>query len=63
MQNESWWKQDKSEKSNFRTMLLYLLEILKLKQTDSYELACGYIVEIFRYEIFYFFDYEISLFL
>jgi hypothetical protein len=55
MQNETWWKQDKDEKPNFRSMLNYLLEILKLKQIDSYESACSYIVEIFRYTIFFYF--------
>jgi len=30
-------------------MLLYLLEILKAKQSNSYESACNYVVEIFKY--------------
>ena len=54
MQNESWWKQDKDEKWNFRSMLLHLLEIVKLKEIDSYESACSYVVEIFRYKILFF---------
>jgi hypothetical protein len=48
MQNESWWKQSKDEKLNLKSMLIYLIEILKLKQIDSYEPACSYIGEIFR---------------
>ena len=48
MQNESWWKQEKQEKANLRSLLLYLIEIIKLKQIDSYESACYYVAEIYR---------------
>jgi hypothetical protein len=48
MQNESWWKQEKEETPNLRSMLLYLNEILKLKDIESYESACNYAIEIFR---------------
>jgi hypothetical protein len=48
MQNESWWKHPKEDKPNLRSMLLYLNEIIKLKEIESYESACYYIVEIFR---------------
>jgi hypothetical protein len=48
LQNESWWKQAKEDKPNIHSILLYLNEILKLKQIDSYESACFYAVEIFR---------------
>ncbi len=48
MQNESWWKNPKEDKPNLRLLLLYLNEILKLKQIESYESACYYTVEIFR---------------
>ncbi|CAF0846486.1 unnamed protein product [Rotaria sordida] len=48
MQNEPWWKQTKDEKHSLRSMLLYLIEILKLKQVDSFESACYYVTEIFR---------------
>jgi hypothetical protein len=53
IQNEVWWKQPKEEKPNLRSMLLYLNEILKAKQIDSYESACNYVVEIFRYKILF----------
>ncbi|CAF3948071.1 unnamed protein product [Rotaria sp. Silwood2] len=48
MQNEPWWKQAKDDKHSLRAMLLYLIEILKLQQSDSYESACYYVTEIFR---------------
>ncbi|CAF2100174.1 unnamed protein product [Rotaria magnacalcarata] len=48
MLNEPWWKQEKDGKPNLRSMLLYLIEILKLKQNDSFASACSYITEIFR---------------
>jgi hypothetical protein len=50
MKNEPWWKQtDDNANNNPRSMLLYLLEILKAKQNNSYESACNYVVEIFKY--------------
>ncbi|CAF2041519.1 unnamed protein product [Rotaria magnacalcarata] len=49
MQNEAWWNQtDENKNSNLRSMLLYLIEIIKAKETDSYESACSYVVNIFR---------------
>ena len=49
MKNESWWQQtDDEENNNLRSMLLYLIEILKAKQNDSYESACTYVIDIFR---------------
>ncbi|CAF4559292.1 unnamed protein product [Rotaria socialis] len=48
MLNEPWWKQEKDGKPNLRSMLLYLIEIIKLKQNDSFASACSYIAEIFR---------------
>ncbi|CAF3517497.1 unnamed protein product [Rotaria sp. Silwood1] len=48
MQNEPWWKQAKDVKHSLRSMLIYLIEIFKLKQIDSYESACYYVTEIFR---------------
>ena len=48
LQNEPWWKQAKDDKPNLRSMLNYLNEILRLKQAESYESACYYVVEIFR---------------
>lgn len=50
MKSESWWKPtDNNADNNLRLMLLYLLEILKAKQPESYESACHYVVEIFKY--------------
>jgi hypothetical protein len=50
MKNEAWWLQtDDEDNTNLRSMLLYLIEIIKAKQTDSYESACNYLVDIFRY--------------
>ncbi|CAM4966214.1 unnamed protein product, partial [Rotaria socialis] len=49
MQNEAWWNQtDEDKNSNLRSMLLYLIEIIKAKEIDSYESACSYVVNIFR---------------
>ncbi|CAF3087081.1 unnamed protein product [Rotaria sp. Silwood2] len=49
MQNESWWQQtDKDANNNLRSMLLYLIEIIKAKQNNSYESACHYVVDVFR---------------
>ncbi|CAF0778709.1 unnamed protein product [Adineta steineri] len=49
LKKESWWKpKDDQANNNLRSMLLYLLEILKAKQKDSYESACNYVVEIFK---------------
>ena len=55
MLNEFWWKQEEAEKYNSHSMLLYLNEILKQKEVDSYESACHYAVEIFRYTIHFLF--------
>ncbi|CAF1445751.1 unnamed protein product [Adineta steineri] len=48
MENESWWLKAKEEKPNLFSFLIYLKEIIKLKQVISYESACYYVVEIFR---------------
>jgi hypothetical protein len=48
MQGESWWKQANDEKPNLRSILIYLKEIIQLKQSDSYESVCSYVIEIFR---------------
>ena len=49
LQNESWWNQIDDEKNNdLRSMLLYLIDVLRAKQSDSYESACNYVMEIFR---------------
>lgn len=48
LQNEGWWKKPKEDRPNLRSMILYLTEIIKAKQVDSYESACSYVVEIFR---------------
>lgn len=50
LQNESWWNPiDDDEKNNdLRSMLLYLIDVLRAKQSDSYESACNYVMEIFR---------------
>ncbi|CAF4622067.1 unnamed protein product [Rotaria sp. Silwood1] len=49
MRNEPWWQQtDNDENNNLRSMLLYLIEVIKAKQNDSYESACNYVVDIFR---------------
>ncbi|CAF0980083.1 unnamed protein product [Rotaria sordida] len=49
MKNESWWQQTDDEANNsLRSMLLYLIEIIRAKQNDSYESACNYVVDIFR---------------
>jgi hypothetical protein len=50
MRNEKWWLQsDDDSNNNLRSMLLYLIDVLRDKENDSYESACNYIVEIFRY--------------
>ncbi|UJR31150.1 hypothetical protein I4U23_018657 [Adineta vaga] len=49
LKKESWWKPiDSNINNNPRSMLLYLLDILKAKQKNSYESACNYAVEIFK---------------
>ncbi|MCC7159941.1 MAG: hypothetical protein IT281_10450 [Ignavibacteria bacterium] len=59
-------KQAQDGKPNLRSMLLYLIEIFKLKQNDSYASACSYIAEIFRYRNpsfsrFYLYKYDCIL--
>lgn len=54
MLNEPWWKKPKEETPDLPSKLLYLCEILRLKQADSYPSACSYVSEIFRYENFVF---------
>jgi hypothetical protein len=50
MRNEPWWQQsDDESNNNLRSMLLYLIDILRDKENDSYESACNYVVEILRY--------------
>lgn len=49
MKKERWWKlTDEDGNNNLRSMLMYLIDILKAKQSDSYPSACTYVVEIFR---------------
>ncbi|CAF1143690.1 unnamed protein product [Adineta ricciae] len=49
LKKEPWWKpSDGDTNSSPRSMLLYLLEILKAKQKNSYEPACNYVTEIFK---------------
>lgn len=51
MKKEPWWGHaDEDGKNNLRAMLLYLIDVLREKDRDSYESACNYVVEIFRYE-------------
>ena len=51
MKNEPWWGHANEDgKNNLRSMLLYLIDVLREKDRDSYESACNYVVEIFRYE-------------
>jgi hypothetical protein len=50
MKNEPWWQQtDDTANNNLRSMLLHLIDVLRDKQADSYESACNYVAEIFRY--------------
>lgn len=49
MRKEHWWQQsDEDENNNLRSMLMYLIEILRSKQADSYESACNYVINIFQ---------------
>lgn len=49
MKQEPWWGYaDEDGKNNLRAMLLYLMDVLREKDSDSYESACNYVVEIFR---------------
>jgi len=60
MKKESWWQHvDEDGTNNLRSMLMYLIDVLRDKEHDSYESACNYVVEIFRY----FISREFALFL
>ena len=37
--------------NNLRSMLMYLVDVLRDKDPQSYESACNYVVEVFRYLI------------
>jgi hypothetical protein len=53
MKKESWWAYvDEDGTNNLRSMLMYLVDILRDKDPNSYESACTYVVEIFRYFVF-----------
>ncbi len=50
MRNELWWQQsDDDSNNNLRSMLLYLMDVLRDKENNSYESTCNYVAEIFRY--------------
>lgn len=49
LKKEPWFDLPTTEENNdLRSMLLYLIDLLKQKQSQSYEKACDYLVEIFR---------------
>lgn len=50
LKKEPWFDLPNTEENNdLRSMLLYLIDLIKQKQSQSYEKACDYLVEIFRY--------------
>jgi hypothetical protein len=50
MKKERWWQYvDEDGTNNLRAMLMYLIDVLRDKEKISYESACNYVVEIFRY--------------
>ena len=49
LKNEPWFDLPNAEDNNdLRSMLLFLIETVRRKSIQSYEKACGYLVEIFR---------------
>ena len=53
MKKERWWQYvDEDGTNNLRGMLMYLIDVLRDKEQISYESACNYVVEIFRYCFF-----------
>ncbi|CAF0824785.1 unnamed protein product, partial [Didymodactylos carnosus] len=46
MKQEPWW--DPSVDQTLRSMVLYLIQVIKEKQLLSYELACNYLIDVFR---------------
>lgn len=51
MKNEPWWQHvQEDENYDLRAMLMYLIDVLRDKEQNSYESACNYVVEVFRYD-------------